>query len=138
MLWLLIIGLFFLLIEISVLCTHCPHYSEPTDSLRCWANYGAPKLWKYRPGFMNIFEKTILLLGFFVVWGYSMVFILLLNNWLLLFWYLISVIFFFVFLKLSNCKRSINFSCHSNGVKTATKEQFLKNNPLIYDFWKKS
>jgi len=138
MIWLIIIVAFFLILEIRVLCSHCPHYLEPTNSLRCWANYGAPKLWKYRPGPLNIFEKTILLSGFLVVWGYPVVFISLLNNWLYLFWYIISVVFFYIFLKLSNCRRCINFACPLNGVKAEVKEQFFRNNPTVYNSWKKS
>jgi len=87
---------------------------------------------------MNISEKTILLLGFLVIWGYPAVFISLLYNWLYLFWYIISVIFFFVFLKLSNCRRCINFACPLNGVKAKTKEQFFKNDPTVYELWEKS
>src|SRR5210317_1216007 len=44
--WLLVwLGLavwFFALLEVRVMCTHCPHYAEPSKTLRCWANYGAP------------------------------------------------------------------------------------------------
>ena len=44
---------FFGFIETRVLCSHCPHYAEEGASLRCWANYGSPKLFKYRPGPMS-------------------------------------------------------------------------------------
>lgn len=73
-LWFLIIGLFFLLVGIRVLCTHCPHYNESSAILRCWVNYGIPKLWKYRPWPMNIFEKAILISGFIIIWGYPVIF----------------------------------------------------------------
>ncbi|GAJ20475.1 unnamed protein product, partial [marine sediment metagenome] len=26
------------------------------NTLKCWANYGSPKLWKYRPGPMSLNE----------------------------------------------------------------------------------
>ncbi len=133
LIWLSIIGLFFLLIEIRVLCTHCPHYNESTDSLRCWANYGAPKLWKFRPVPMNIFEKAILILGFIVVWGYPILFISLIEKWILLSGYFFSVVFFFTLLKQWNCKRCMNLSCPLNGVDSEIKEEFFKNNPLIND-----
>jgi hypothetical protein len=38
------------LLEIRVMCSHCPHYAEAGRLLKCWANYGSPKLWAYRPG----------------------------------------------------------------------------------------
>ncbi len=38
--------------------------------LKGWANYGMPKLWKYRPGPMTFWEKVIFCTGFGLVWGY--------------------------------------------------------------------
>ena len=57
--WVAIIVGFFGFLEIRVMCSHCPHYAELGTSLKCWANYGSPKLWKYRPGPMAIAEKII-------------------------------------------------------------------------------
>lgn len=122
--WLAIIGLFFQIIEIRVLCTHCPHYAELSYSLRCWANYGALKLWKYIPGPMNFPEKTILILGFIVVWGYPIIFIALLENWILLIANIFSVIIFFTLLRQYNCKKCINFSCPLNIVDIEIREEF--------------
>jgi hypothetical protein len=51
---------YFGLIEIMVMCSHCPHYAQPEiKSLKCWANYGSPKLWRYNPGPMSSSEKFI-------------------------------------------------------------------------------
>ncbi|MCP4694968.1 MAG: hypothetical protein GY859_43475, partial [Desulfobacterales bacterium] len=46
--WLVIIIGFFGFVEIRVMCSHCPHYAEEGKSLKCWANYSSPKIWKYR------------------------------------------------------------------------------------------
>jgi hypothetical protein len=135
LIWIAIIGLFFLLIEIRVLCSHCPHYNESSNSLRCWANYGAPKLWKFKPGPMNISEKVILLSGFLIVWSYPILFITLIENWILLSIYIFSVLLFFTLLRLFNCKKCMNFSCPLNNVDIKVKEEFFKNNPLIYNRW---
>lgn len=59
--WITFVVAIFGFVEIRVMCSHCPHYSESLKSLKCWANYGSPKLWKYRPGPMTIFEKTFFL-----------------------------------------------------------------------------
>lgn len=134
--WLTITGLFFLLIEIRVLCTHCPHYNESTDSLRCWANYGVPKLWKYRPGPMNGFEKAILVSGFIIVWGFPVAFISLTEHWILLGGYFFSVVLFFILLRQYQCKKCMNFSCPMNAVDNEIRKEFLNNNPLIRDSWK--
>jgi hypothetical protein len=126
--WILIFPLFFLLIGIKVLCTYCPHYKESSKIIRCWANYGFPKLWKYRPEEMNRFEKTILISGFIVIWGYPAVFILLTQQWILLTEYVFSVMLFFFLLNRFACKKCINFSCPLNGVDNTVKEEFLKYN----------
>jgi hypothetical protein len=135
--WLAILGLFFLNLEIRILCTHCPHYYDSSGTLRCWANYGAPKLWKYRAGPMNIFEKFTLILGFTIVWGYPVIFISLNRNWMLLIGYIFSVILFFTLLRQHNCARCFNFSCPLNRVKNKIREEFFTKNPLIYYAWKR-
>jgi len=137
LIWMLIVGLFFLIIEIRVLCSHCPHYERSAFFLSCQANYGAPKLWKYRPGHLNIFEKFILISGFIVVWGYPIFFLLLLKNWAVTALYTLSVIAFFTILRAKNCNLCINFSCPLNTVDTETKTEFFKNNPEIQKHWKK-
>ena len=134
--WILIIGLFFLIIEIRVLCTQCPHYKESSDTLRCWANYGAPKIWRYRPGPMNMIEKITLILGFITIWGYPIIFITLIKNWVLFGGYIFSVILFFWLLRKFNCKKCMNLSCPLNCVDIQIREKFLTSNPLIYDSWK--
>lgn len=133
--WLIIIGLFFLVIEIRVLCSHCPHYKKSNIFIRCWANYGAPKLWKYRPGPLNIFEKFILISGFIIVWGYPAFYMFLSKKWIITALYIISVVVFFAILRAKSCNICINFSCPLNTVDTETKITFLKNNPEIKKHW---
>ncbi len=126
--WVMIIGLFFLLFGIRVLCTHCPHYNESTGILKCWVNYGVPKLWKYRPNPMNVFEKAIYLTGHGIIWAYPIIFISLTGKWILLSGYMISVLLFFLLLSRFYCRKCLNFSCPLNRVSTNVKEEFLKNN----------
>jgi len=122
--WILMIAMFFLLIGIRVLCTHCPHYNESPEIIRCWANWGVPKLWKYRPSPMNVYEKAILISGFIIIWGYPAVFISLTYNWLLLSGYILSVSFFFFLLNRFSCRKCINFSCPLNRVDPEVKRIF--------------
>ena len=75
--WVVLCVGFFGFVEIKILCSHCPHYAEPGNFLRCWANHGSPKLWKYRPGPLSPIEKIVLLGGFGMVWGYPLVFLIL-------------------------------------------------------------
>ena len=55
--WLAYVLFSFIVWEGCVLCSHCPYWTKPSTILRCHANYGVPKIWKYRPGPMNRVEK---------------------------------------------------------------------------------
>lgn len=126
---------YFGLIEIRVMCSHCPHYAEPGHSLRCWANYGSPKLWKYRPGPMSRVETIIFLGGFVLIWGYPLVFLILGMRWFLLLVYAMTTAGFFMTLKLSFCSQCMNFACPLNGVDAATRQAFRERNPEIAEAW---
>ena len=126
--WVMTFPLFFLLLGIRVLCTHCPHYKESSRIIRCWANYGVPKLWKYRPTPMNFYEKAILISGFIFIWGFPVIFISLTQEWILLSGYLISVFLFFFLLNRISCRKCINFSCPLNKVSNKVREVFLSYN----------
>jgi len=129
--WVTGIGLFFLIIGIRVLCTHCPHYNESSHIMRCWANYGVPKFWRYRPQPMNLPEKALFICGFIFTWGYPVIFISLTRNWILLGGYLFSVALFFTLMYQFNCRKCVNLSCPLNKVDIEVKEEFLRNNPRI-------
>jgi|WetSurSiteA1Bulk_404760.scaffolds.fasta_scaffold02258_1 hypothetical protein len=133
--WVAIIALFFLIVGIRVLCTHCPHYNESSNIIKCWANFGVPKLWKYRPWPMNIREKAILICGFLIIWGYPVIFMLTLKHWIILGGYILSILVLFTLLKLYCCRKCLNFSCPMNGVAGTIKGKFLENNPLIFHAW---
>ena len=122
--WILYTAVFFLVIETRVLCPHCPHYAQPTNTLRCWANFGFPKSWKYKPTPLNRIEKIILLAGFILIWGSPAVAISLNTLWILLGIYLISVLLFFYFLGYWQCSRCVNITCPLNRVNNNVKQQF--------------
>jgi len=129
--WIIFLVAFFGFIEIRVMCSHCPHYGEPQIHLKCWANYGAPKPWKYRPGPMTIIEKTVFFFGFAVVWGYPLPFLILGNQLFLLAVYLITTVGFFTTLKTFMCSNCMNFACPLNSVNEEVRQQFLDKNPSV-------
>lgn len=135
-LWIVILGSFFGLIEIRVLCAHCPHYAEPARTLRCWANYGALKLWRYCPGPLSGIEKTVLWGGFLAVWGYPPVFLVIGKLWFLFVTYTLASVGFFWFLKRVFCSHCMNFACPLNGVGATGRAMFLARNPQIAEAWK--
>jgi len=126
---------FFGLVEIRVLCTHCPHYAEPGTTLRCWANHGSPKLWRYRPGRMSILEKFVFGAGLAAIWGYPVVFLLAGVKWPLLAVYGALTGSFFLMLRTFFCARCINFACPLNTVKEDVRKGFFQQNPTVGESW---
>ena len=136
--WLIIIIGYFGFVEIRVMCSHCPHYAESEKSLKCWANYGSLKLWKYRPGPMTITEKIIFFSGFLVVWGYPVLFLIFNLQLFLLLVYLITTTGFFMTLKVFLCSQCMNFACPLNCVNDVNRDQFFDRNPSVAKAWGKS
>lgn len=135
-LWIIFVIAFFGFIEIRVMCSHCPHYAESPTSLKCWANYGSPKLWKYRPGPMIIVEKAIFFTGFIIVWGYPLLFMIIYKQIFLMIIYLISTGGFFMTLKIFMCSQCMNFACPLNSVDEKIRDQFFKKNPSVAEAWR--
>ena len=137
--WVGIILFYFGVVEIRVMCSHCPHYAEPNlKSLKCWANYGSPKLWKYRPGPMSFIEKFIFLIGMVVVFACPLPIIILSELWLLLIIYILTTTAFFFTLNTFLCTQCINFACPFNRVKDPVRNEFFKLNPQIKKAWGKN
>lgn len=135
LIWIAIFVGFFGFIEIRVMCSHCPHYAEDGTSLRCWANYGSPKLWKYRSGPMSTTENILFFSGLAVVWGYPLGFFIAGGLWYLLGLYILLTAGFFVTLKRCFCTRCMNFACPLNGVPEPVREVFWELNPVIGRAW---
>ena len=133
--WFVIILGYFGLLEIRVMCAHCPHYAEPGKTLTCWANHGSPKLWKYRPGPMSPIEKILFLGGFILVWGYPVVFLLIGMQWFSLLVYALTTAGFFLTLKLFFCSQCMNFACPLNGASENARHAFFARNPKVAKAW---
>lgn len=135
--YLIVIIGFFGLLEIRVMCSHCPHYAEKGATLTCWANHGSLKLWRYRPGPMSTAEKFWFFFGLIGVWGFPLPFLFLTKAWLLLALYLLTNAAFWATLKLFLCSRCMNFACPLNGVDEAAREMFFQRNVSVAKHWSK-
>ena len=133
----IIIGLFGLL-EIRVMCSHCPHYAEDGPTLGCWANHGSPKLWKYRPGPLSALERSTFFGGLVVVLGYPLPLLTIDEQWFLLALYVLTNAAFFVTLKPFLCSQCMNFACPLNSVSEAARDLFFQRNPSVAGHWGKS
>lgn len=134
--WIGMFLLFFGLFEIRVLCSHCPHYAEPGErSLKCWANYGSPKIWKYRPYPMSFFEKLVFIGGVTAIFGYPAPFFILKGttlSYVLGGVYAVLVTLFLIMLRTQLCTVCMNFFCPLNRVDKETKEKFIAKNPRAF------
>jgi hypothetical protein len=134
--WLILAFSYFGMIEIRVMCSHCPHYAEPgTTTLKCWANYGIPKLWKYRPGPMSQIENIIFFSGLVPLAGYPLAFLLISAQWLLLILFVVSAIGMGTLMGTLMCNHCMNFACPLNRVDQAVREDFFDRNPIVAKAW---
>jgi hypothetical protein len=130
-------GIFFFYVwEARVLCSHCPYWAEDGRMLRCHANYGVIKLWKYRPGPMNRSEQVQFSIGALLLVLYPLLFMVIGQEYLLAAIGLVSAASFAYLLWQNSCDRCVNFSCPLNHVSPATRQAFLDRNPVIFVAWK--
>ena len=133
--WIGFMLFFFNIWESRILCRHCPFYTEEGRILHCIANYGTYKIWKYNPSPMNRSEKVQLILGFLILGGYPLFFIILAQQYLFLLISILGLIAFFTILLAKTCSRCINFSCPLNRVPKNIVDSYLKKNPIMKEAW---
>ena len=137
--WVIFFVAYFGLIEIRVMCSHCPHYAEPGESLKCWANYGSPKLWRYRPGPMSLIEKVVFWAGLAGVFLYPLLLFLVYADWTLAVVYtMLMAVAYLLMMRKSMCSQCMNFACPLNLVDQETREEFFERNPEVRIAWKGS
>ncbi len=137
--WTAICAAFFGFVEIRVMCSHCPHYAEPgLKSLKCWANYGSPKIWQYRPGPMNMAEKFFFFLGFTLIVAYPTVLGILVHSWNWLVSFAFALLFAISMLRGYYCNRCMNFACPLNRVDREIRKKFFEKNPVVKEAWENS
>jgi hypothetical protein len=133
--WLAYMLFFFFVWEARVLCSHCPYWAEPGRVLRCNANYGVIKIWRYRPGPMSRSEQVQFLAGVVIFILYPLVLLVLARQYLLAGIALASAASFGYLLRRNICDRCVNFSCPLNHVPLATRQAFFARNILIAAAW---
>lgn len=138
--------LFFLFVEIRILCSHCPYYARDGFFLRCPANHGAPKFWRYRPQAMTRLERAGLLVGFAFYAGFPLA-AQAYGIWCLASpsgvrtsvtvpaaagvaaATLVLLLAFAAVLTIYFCPRCVNFSCPLNRVPPPVREEYRERNP---------
>jgi hypothetical protein len=132
--WVIFAIFFFNIWESKVLCSHCPHYSNPAHKvLHCGINSGMYKVTRYNPNPMNSGEKVQFLVGASILLGYFLPFLFILEQYLYLFFTIVGIIIWIVVIQVKHCKECINFSCSLNRTPDELKMKFLRKNPVISD-----
>lgn len=80
-------------------------------------------------------ETITFFTGFFLVWGYPLVFILLSYQWFLLIVYGLTTASFFATLQMFLCSHCMNFACPLNRVNEEIRGSFFERNPDIAKAW---
>lgn len=147
---------FFGFFEIRILCSHCPYYGGDSGfTLKCIANNGAMKIWKFHPEPMNRFEKASLVAGFvflggfpiyanfygvyFVSRNYDMFGLIALLGMIAVASITVaSSLSFFYVLRVYVCSKCVNFSCPVNAVPKDVVDEYLRRNTVMLKAWEES
>jgi hypothetical protein len=136
--WLAYWVFFFFVWEARVLCSHCPYWALDDRVLRCHANYGVIKIWKYRPGPMSRSEQFQFILGALLFVAYPLTFLMIGHQYLLTLIALVSAGSAALNLWRNGCSRCVNFSCPVNNVPKVVVDAYLRQNPVMREAWEAS
>ncbi len=127
---------FFQIWENKVLCSHCPYYSfEDEKYVKCYANYGIHKAWKYDPTPMSTFEKIQFLIGV-VIFALPPLVVFVIFGLYLYFWISFALtLVWFISMHFLSCSRCPNFSCPLNNVPKEVVDNYLKHNSVMRAAW---
>jgi len=106
---------FFQVWENKILCSHCPYYAfEDKKKVKCYANYGIYKAWKYDPAPMSRSEKIQFIIGISIFAAIPLIFLLLAKMYIYFGITLIFSIIWIVSMHFLSCSKCPNFSCPLN------------------------
>ena len=127
---------FFQFWENKILCSHCPYYAFEEDKyVKCYANYGIHKAWKYNPAPMSTSEKIQFLISIAL---FAIIPLILFSITELYIYFWISLAFsliWFISMHFLSCSKCPNFSCPLNNVSKEVVNEYLKRNSLMRKAW---
>lgn len=131
--WIAYAILFFFVWEARVLCRHCPYWAGEGRVLRCHANYGVVKIWKFDPSPMTAAERLQFMVGALIFMGYPLPFLIIGGQYVLAGVALAICLVAWAVLWTRFCSRCVNLSCPLNHVPRRLAEAYLERNPGISD-----
>jgi hypothetical protein len=135
LIWLGYAVFFFYVWEARVLCRHCPFWAGPGKTLRCPANYGVTKLWRWDPRPMTRSEGIQFLAGATLLIAFPLPWLLQARKYLLTSVALAMAAGGTVALRNRICTRCVNFSCPLNAVPKPLVDEYLRGHPEMMDAW---
>ena len=130
------LAFFFQVWENKILCSHCPYYAfEDEKKVKCYANYGIYKAWKYDPAPMSRSEKIQFIIGITIFAGYPLIFLLLAKMYIYFGISLIFSIIWIVSMHFLSCSKCPNFSCPLNAVPKNVVDDYLRHNTVMRKAW---
>lgn len=135
LIWLVYAVIFLQIWENKILCSHCPYYATEGRTLRCHANYGLFKLWRYNPEPMNRSEQIQIVVGVVVFIAFPFPLLVLVQQWFFLILTALGAVILAAILFGWLCLRCVNFSCPFNRVPKIEVDSFLKQNPEMRKAW---
>jgi hypothetical protein len=148
--YIIFIVLFFLVIQSRITCSHCPYYAEKRRFLHCTENHFTPKLWRYHPEPIKLWEKAGTVVGFTFLGSYPIIvdiyglwifsqgsvdFVSILGYFGIILGTLFALGAFYLTFFFLYCPHCLNFSCMFNKVPKKYVNEYLKRNPVIQKAW---
>ncbi len=135
-LWLAYSLLFFFGWEARVLCSHCPHWGMAGRILRCHANYGVLKLWRYRPGPMGRSERIQFVCAALLWLAIPLAVLAAAGGYLLATIAAVAALSGVFGLQRMSCVRCLHFSCPLNAAPADLRRAYLERNPTVASAWR--
>jgi len=127
---------FFQFWENKILCSHCPYYAFEEDKhVKCYANYGIYKVWKYNPAPMTISEKIQFIISIALFAIIPLIFLVITELYIYFSVSLVLSLIWFISMHFLGCSKCPNFSCPLNNVSKEVIDEYLKQNSLMRKAW---
>jgi hypothetical protein len=116
--------LVFAIVVFRFFCTHCPHYIQSENTLKCMFIRWVPRYFEPKPGPYDILEKAVVAVALLTWVAFPL-------YWLypekgLLVVYAVSLIVLAATIRRYECSRCIHFHCPTNRVPEEVRNRFLE------------
>jgi len=127
---------FFQFWENKILCSHCPYYAFEEDKhVKCYANYGIYKAWKYNPAPMTSSEKIQFIISIALFAIIPLILFIITELYIYFSISLVLSLIWFISMHFLSCSKCPNFSCPLNNVSKEVVDEYLKRNSVMRKAW---